>query len=221
MFSDIRKRSWLETSKIYTDLKEFTIVGAVMTFVLLPARLVFVEFVSDSTFGSLGLIGLISVLVIVLSKKKKLGKFWQMFERQMFKNTHGKRKLFIAVLLGLALSYLLVSLVAIELGNTTFVQQKKLAKEQLNQLEGIDLTKTESAVQLLTAQNIMGFSQYVDSLFFDFELVAIAQALLNDYSNGMLQHFYLVFLVEELEIIWLFIFSYLAYRKNREVCTKN
>jgi hypothetical protein len=201
------------------NIKEFVIVGAVMTLILLPVRLLFVEFVSDSTLGSLGLVSVISVLVIVLSKKKKLGRFGQMFERQMFKNTHGKRRILISVMLGLTLSYLMMSLVAIELGNTVFAQQKETVKHHLNQMQ-IDLSKTESTLQLLSAQNIrVGIFQYVNSVLFDFGEVAIANSLLNDYSRGMLQHFYIVFLVEELEMAGLFIFSCVAFRKDREVCT--
>ena len=56
--------------RISQDFKEFAIVGAVMTLVLLPVRLVFVEFVSDSTIGSLGVISGISITLVILAKKK-------------------------------------------------------------------------------------------------------------------------------------------------------
>lgn len=59
--------------------------------VLLPARILFVEFVSNNWFGSLGVITAISMLVIVLAKKQKLGFFGSMLERHMYKFQNGKR----------------------------------------------------------------------------------------------------------------------------------
>ena len=70
---------------------ESLIVFGVMTGLLLPARLLFVEYISDNWFGSLGIISAISILVIILARKKKLGFFGPMFERQMYKFQKGKR----------------------------------------------------------------------------------------------------------------------------------
>src|SRR3990170_632266 len=61
------------------------IVFSVMTGVLLPVRLFFVTHISTDWFGSFGIISAISVLMIILTKKGKLGRFGKMFERQMNK----------------------------------------------------------------------------------------------------------------------------------------
>ena len=74
---------------------ESLIVFGVMTGLLLPARLLFVEYVSDNWFGSLGVISAISISLIILVKKKKLGVFGAMFERQIYKFQKGKRGLLV------------------------------------------------------------------------------------------------------------------------------
>ena len=74
---------------------ESLIVFGVMGGILLPARLLFVEFVSDDWLGSLGVISAISLAIIILAKKNKLGVFGTMLERQIFKFQHGKRGIII------------------------------------------------------------------------------------------------------------------------------
>ena len=72
---------------------ESLFVFSVMAGALLPARLLFVEYVSDSWIGSVGIISAISISIIILAKKKKLGFFGPMLERQIFKFQKGKRGL--------------------------------------------------------------------------------------------------------------------------------
>ena len=57
---------------------------------------------------------------------------------------------------------------------------------------------------------------YIGAIFNDFKDIAITQALINDYSNGMVQHFHTVFFVEGLEVIGIFIFSAIVFGKQRE-----
>jgi len=74
---------------------ESLIVFSFMAEVLLPARLLFVQYVSDNWLGSFGIISALSLSVIILAKKKKLGFFGPMFERQMYKFQKGKRGILI------------------------------------------------------------------------------------------------------------------------------
>ena len=76
---------------------EGLIVFAVITGILLPVRLFFVAYVSDNWFGSFGVIGAISILLLTLAKKDKLGKFGQMFNRQIEKFQHGKKAIQIGI----------------------------------------------------------------------------------------------------------------------------
>ncbi|MGD8919016.1 MAG: hypothetical protein PVJ16_08850, partial [Nitrosopumilaceae archaeon] len=106
------------------DVYETIIVFAVMAGVLLPARLIFVTYVSDNWFGSFGIITAISIGILILVKKKKLGAFGKMFERQIEKLLRGKRKIlvyaesvFVLVLLG-------TMIFAINQGNSRFAEMK-------------------------------------------------------------------------------------------------
>ena len=86
---------------------ESLIVFGIMAGLLLPARLLFVQYVSDDWFGSAGIISIISISVIILAKKQKLGFFGSMLERQIYKFQKGKRgilvfgeSIFLLMLLG-------------------------------------------------------------------------------------------------------------------------
>ena len=89
-----------------------------MAGLLLPARILFVQYVSDDWFGSAGIISIISISVIILAKKQKLGFFGPMLERQIYKFQKGKRgilifgeSVFLLILLG-------SMIIAIEQGNS-------------------------------------------------------------------------------------------------------
>ena len=69
---------------------ESVIVFGGMMGLLLLVRILFVSYVSESWIGSLGLLSAVSLLLLFLAKKKKLGKFGIMFERQMKKIQQGK-----------------------------------------------------------------------------------------------------------------------------------
>ena len=55
--------------KEFQNLKEILLVFGVMTGIFLPVRLFFVTYVSDNWWGSFGLISIITVLILILSKK--------------------------------------------------------------------------------------------------------------------------------------------------------
>ncbi|MFB5615052.1 MAG: hypothetical protein ACE5RI_08150, partial [Candidatus Nitrosomaritimum yanchengensis] len=106
------------------DAYETIIVFAVMTGVLLPARLLFVTFVSDNWFGSFGIITVISIVILILAKKKKLGLFGRMFERQVEKLLRGKRKILVYAQSVFVLILLGTMIFAINQGNSTFAEIK-------------------------------------------------------------------------------------------------
>ena len=105
MKQEIKKKKWS---------MDFFVVAGVMTGIMLPARLIFVQFVSDSTLGSLGLISAIAVIMIILVKKGKLGKFGVMFEREMHRLTSGKKRVFILGWLSILTIYFAFSIYSID-----------------------------------------------------------------------------------------------------------
>ena len=187
------------------EIVETLAVFAVMTGLLLPVRLIFYTYVSTHWFGSFGLVSAISVLMVILVKKKKLGRFGQMFENQMRKVQRGKRKILAYGQAALFLLLLGGTIVAIELGNSTYLDIKT---QLLERLEGIDdPQKMLAESKKMTPQDwIIGFVGFVLAIFFAFPQISALLAILNEMYAGWLLHFYTVALVETLEMTGILIF---------------
>jgi hypothetical protein len=102
------------------DIYESIIVFGVMTGLLLPVRLLFVTFVSDSWIGSFGVISVISISILILAKTGKLGEFGNMFQRQIEKLLKGKRKILVYIESVFVLVLLGGMIFTINEGNTTY-----------------------------------------------------------------------------------------------------
>ncbi len=200
---------------------DFFIVAGVMTGILLPVRLLFVEFVSDSTFGSLGLISAISVLIVILVKKKKLGKFGEMFEREITRLTTGKRRVFIFGWLVMLTMYFSFSIYSIDLAETVYYDEKERIKLIVMEKYTLDFEDPSTIIETLEPSEVVGgIPNYTIALFIDFEDIAIVQGIMNDMSNGFLLHFHSIFLVEGIEVLGVFIFYTVTLRrKKNEVVT--
>ena len=200
---------------------DFFVVAGVMTGILLPVRLLFVEFVSDSTFGSLGLISAISVLVVILVKKKKLGKFGEMFEREITRLTTGKRRVFIFGWLIMLTMYFSFSIYSIDLAETQYYDEKERIKLIVMEKYTLDFEDPGTIIETLEPSEVVGgIPNYTIALFNDFEAIAIVQGIMNDMSNGFLLHFHSIFLVEGIEVLGVFIFYTITLRrKKKEVVT--
>jgi hypothetical protein len=196
------------------EIVETLIVFAVMTGILLPVRLLFYTYVSSHWFGSFGLVSAISVLMILLVKKKKLGRFGQMFENQMRKVQRGKRKIIAYGQAALFLILLGGTIVAIELGNSVYLGIKT---QLLEHLEGIDNPqKMLAESKKMTPQDwITGFSGFVLAIFFAFPQISALLAILNEMYNGWLLHFYTVAFVETLEMTGILIFYRLTLSREQ------
>ena len=200
------------------EIVETLIVFAVMTGLLLPVRLLFYTYISTHWFGSFGLVSAISVLMVVLVKKNKLGRFGQMFENQMRKVQRGKRKILAYGQATLMLLLLGGTIIAIDLGNSTYLDIKT---QLLQQLEGIDNPqKMLAESKKMTVQDwVAGFAGFVLAIFFAFPQISALLAILNEMYDGWLLHFYTVALVETLEMTGILIFYRLTlYRgQNKKI----
>lgn len=197
---------------------DFFIVAGVMTGILLPVRLLFVEFVSDSTWGSLGLISAISVLMVILVKKKKLGKFGVMFENELTRLTSGKRRVFIFGWLIMLTMYFSFSIYSIDLAETQYYDEKERIKLLVMEKYTLDFEDPGTVIDTLEPSEVVGgVPNYVEAIFNDFEAIAIVQGIMNDMSNGFLLHFHTIFLVEGIEVLGVFIFYTITLKKKKEV----
>lgn len=201
---------------------ESVIVFGVMTGILLPVRLLFVSYVSSDWFGSFGLITAISVSLIILTKKGKLGKFGEMFERQINKIQTGKKA---KIVYGQAVIFLLIlggTIFAIEQGNSTYIDLKNQILEENEEFSNPEeiLEKTKE----LEAQDwVFGVLGLFLAIFVAFPQLSAVLAVLNDSLDGWILHFYTVGFVEYLElfgILLYFRFS-LFYKKSSLLGKKN
>ena len=191
---------------------ESLIVFGVMTGLLLPARLLFVEYVSDNWLGSLGIISLISISVLVLVKKKKMGFFGPMMERQIYKFQKGKRGLVIFGESIFLLSILGVMIFAIDQGNSVYSDLK------FQNIENVPSSAPEqvleSAGDLDTSDWIMGFLMAPVMFITAFPQMSAGIASVDQSLDGWLMHFYTVGFVEYLELLGILIYYRISFRRK-------
>ena len=187
------------------------IVFGVMTGLLLPARLVFVEYVTDNWFGSLGIISLISAIVIILAKKNKIGFFGPMLERQIYKFQKGKRGW---VVFGESIFLLLIlgsMIFAIDQGNSVYSDLKfQNIKNTPNPAERV----IESADELEASDWFVGFLMAPVMFLSAFPQMSATIASIDQSLDGWLMHFYTVGFVEYLELLGILIFYKISYKKK-------
>jgi len=187
-------------------MKESIIVFGVLTGILLPVRLVFVEYFSDDWFGSFGLISIISIAIVILARKQKLGKFGKMFENQMLKIHQGKRRIIVYTFASIIVLYLSISIYSINEGNSTYLEEKNQLMQEFKEKD-INLQNMIEKMPKISPERFMeGITTYVFSWIENFKDIAIVNAINNDYADGYILHFHTVFLVEQLEVIGILIF---------------
>lgn len=195
---------------------EALIVFSVMTGILLPVRLFFVAYVSTDWYGSFGIISAISVLMIILTKKGKLGRFGQMFERQINKFQKGKRA---KLIYGQSVIFLLIlggTIFAIEQGNSVYVDLKnQLLEEHKEFSDPEQILKKSDEMQ---AQDwIYGIIGMFLAIFFAFPQLSAVLAVLNDSLDGWILHFYTVAFVEYLELFGILLYFRFSFSKKGSV----
>ncbi len=195
------------------NIYESLIVFAVFTGVLLPVRLLFVTYVSDNWFGSFGVISAISVGLIVLTKKQKLGEFGRMFDRQMNKFMKGKRGKFFFVEATLFLFILGGMIFAVEQGNSTYLHLKEQLLAEHPEFNDADkiLEKSEA---LELQDYFFGFLAMIAAFFVAFPMFSAVFAVISDATDGWLLHFYTVAFVEYIELFAILVLYKLSFIKS-------
>lgn len=177
--------------------------------VLLPARLLFTEFVSDDWLGSLGVISAISLAVIVLAKKNKLGFFGPMLERQIFKFQKGKRGILIFAESAFLLVVLGTMIFAIDQGYSQHSEQKNMyISETVYQPNHV----LESAKKMTPSDWIFGTLMAPVGFVMAFPQMSAAMASIDQSMDGWLMHFYTVGFVEYLELVGILLYYRISYR---------
>lgn len=192
---------------------ESLIVFGIMAGVLLPTRLLFVEYVSDNWWGSFGIISLISIFIIILVKKQKLGFFGPMLERQIYKFQKGKRGILVFCESLILLVLLGSTIFTIEQGNSVYsdlkLQNSKNLPSDSVQAHVIVITREWTPIDWVNAY-LIGSLAFVT----DFPAMSAAIASIDEASNGWLLHFYTVGFVEYVELLGILIFYRISFRRK-------
>lgn len=208
----IKNRLWNQ------DRKEFLIVFGVMMIVMLPARLLMVEYVSENWWGSFGAISAIAILMVVLVKKHKLGLFGEMFERQMLKlHQKGLRQKFVFGNMIFVLFVTGLLIFSVNAGNTTYLDQKNEIIDQAGGQQALEekLGNVEQMYEKITPEQILTALILIPYLLIvEFGYFAGLWAIENDYTNGFLLHLSTVAFVETLEFFGVLMFYRFTLRKN-------
>lgn len=187
------------------EFLETIIVGVILAGILLPVRILFVSYVNDHWIGSLGMVTLISVVILYLAKKNKLGWFGNAFVKQIFKIKTGKRKYLFITGAIFFLIYFGIIILGVDASNTYLLEQKL----EIKSLSGLD-TFEDIPFEPLTLDDL----GKVWLVFFTrFDVLAISIGIVNDISHGYLLHFAIVFVAEELELIGIFIYMTHSIKK--------
>ena len=183
----------------------------------MPIRFTLVELFGESLLSSIGIISVISIVIFILAIKNKLGWFGKMLIRQIIRLTTGKRRFFVLFILSIAILYLTFSVYTINLGNTVYAEEKLIDQAKVDQAYDLDFENPEQILETINPNDIIdGIPEYFTAIFTNIKDIAIANAIVNDKSNGIILTLHTVILVEELELLGLFIFFSIVVQKNPE-----
>lgn len=190
-------------------------VAIVLLLVLLPVRVLFVRYLSNDWLGSFGVITTISVLIIYLARKNKLGWFGRAFHRQMFRIHHGKRRYFVYTQLVLGTIFFSLTIHAINLGDQLYEEEKSdlLTELDIKSIEDfIEKSGKEEVTPEIFAKALFVL---IYIIIFRFDVFAIMISSINDVFDGYVLHFSTVFLVEEIELIGIAILTRFLIRSEK------
>lgn len=187
---------------------ESIIVGLVLAGILIPLRFLTLFALGDSWIGTLGVISFVTLIMIILSHKQKIGKFGDMFLRQITKMHKGKRKWFIYTQTVIFFTFALTSLYAINEGNTTYLDMKLQVAEQMKAL-GIDDydSLVDRYKETPTEQQAQAIAQMPSLFFKQFGIIAVTAAITDDLMHNWYSHMLIFILVETTEVAILLVIT--------------
>lgn len=199
--------SVMNTVKPYSK-KEMLIVAGVLGAILLPLRFLTIEVLGDNWLGALGVITGVTLVMIILAKKKRMGQFGDMFLRTMASFHRSKYRKFIYVQCSFLFVIGLIGVYTVEAGNTTYADEKAIAVAELHK-EGID--SYEDVMEQSSSMSAEEHAQAAASMpvlaIKEFKVIAISMAIVNDMLGGWYRFFATLILVESAEVLGLIVIT--------------
>lgn len=203
------------------DLKEKLIIIGITLGIFLPIRLLFTSYISEHWLGSLGFVSAFAILLVVLIKKRKLGWFGRMFEKQMRKTINGKTGKFIVGFAIFFLVYFGGTLLFIERGDSIYSNDKEIFFLAIAEKGGYNIEDISTynligpqIIEYTESENMQNIAK-LDYMF------SIAYAVMNDMSEGWLSHIVVVMFVEQIEVIGVLFFFRNTYKPITRVQAEN
>lgn len=183
------------------ELKEKLIVIGVTVGIFFPIRIFFSLYVSDNWIWSIGTMTAFAIVLVVLIKKNKLGWFGKIFEKQMRKIMGGKTGKYLIGFAVFFLVYFGATLFFMDRGDTVYAEDKEIFYLAIMEKGGHNINDLSSyeliGPQLADYKGLQNF-QALASIDYMF---SIAYAVMNDMSDGWLEHIVMVMFVEQIELI--------------------
>lgn len=181
------------------DIKEKLVLIGVSAGIFLPFRLLASQYMAEHWLGNLGFATAVSLLLLFLTKKNKLGRFGEILKNQIRKAVWGRSSYVIIFLLLGFMAYFGSVIVLVNQGNTAYHDDKEALFRDIFDKESI-----HSHLRLngpgADAGGFGGFSQvrYAGYVF------AVSYAILNDMTGGWLVNIHLILFMEQVEMFGLF-----------------
>ena len=179
------------------DLKEKAILIAVSAGIFLPIRMFASQFLADHWIGNLGIATSISLLLLFLTKKNKLGRFGEILKNQIRKAVWGRSSGIIIFLLLGFMTYFGAVIILVNQGNTTYHDDKEAVFQDMVMKSNAHLNLkgpgTDGRENTLLSQ--IKYTGYVFS---------ISYAILNDVTGGWLASVHVILFMEQVEMLGLF-----------------
>lgn len=199
------------------DLKEKLIVFGVITGVFLPIRMVFYNYFSVHWIGSLGLVSSLMFVLILLAHKRKLGRFGDLFLKQLTKTIKGKSGKVAIVLSLVLIAYFGSTIMWIERGNTVYSDEKHLVAQILFLNYGHDKMNPDDVHKIMNIQSRNMFDassvNYVD------QIISMTYAIMNDMMGGWMINLDMILLVEQLEFLGFLVIYRRMYNSSKPLLT--
>lgn len=184
----------------FSDLKEKCILVGVSAGIFLPFRLLASQYFAEHWLGNLGFATAVSLLMLYLIKKDKLGRLGEMLKNQIRKATWGKSsRLIIFLLLGFMV-YFGTVIVLVNQGNTVYQEDKEALFQNIFGKEPGQTSQIRLNGPGINDGEVMGVSQirYIAYVF------SLSFAILNDLTGDLLASIHLILFIEQVEMVGLF-----------------
>lgn len=180
----------------------------------MPIRLAFVYFVADHWLGSFGVLTTVSVILVYLAQKNKLGKFGILFLKRMNKIQTGKKRFLVYGSLIFWITIWTLVSIGISQGTHQYQEKAEQIRQIVNSPEG--KAQQEQIRQQMTPESTAKTVLYFFILpFTNFEAYSILITLIDEKMNSYLSHFSVIFLVESCEGLGMLIYFKI---KTKNVC---